>query len=122
MGMIIGFGSTEKEFEDSVEKAIREYALGVFKGDEQFVSDATAKYVHQWVEHRAKQLRMEADEFKIASEYPDRYSYYFSYVLHDASRIVLVLKFTHINRRHAMSPDGWGAMWTERLVHIERPH
>jgi hypothetical protein len=110
---ILGFGSTEQAFEDAEEKAIREHietryaALGLSYFTDEFVAE-----IREWLNERAAAYRARADEYKSAEEYPDRYSSYYPTILDDASHIAVILRAIHINRRHALSPDGWAAMRT----------
>ena len=68
---------------------------------------------------RGEEFRAKADEYKSASTYPDRYSYYWVTVVHGASDIVALFNFTHVNRRHALSPDGWAAMMNKRTFDVQ---
>lgn len=120
MNFVLGFGDTEKRHEANLEEAIRlhvveQYALR----DDQYFTDAFAKEVEAWVKDMAAKGQAAADEYKEAEKFPDRYSRFWVSVLHDTSHIVCILSIHHINRRHAMSPDGWAMMQTERLIHMD---
>jgi len=122
--MNVGFGSTEADFEAAEESAFREkFRDACASNNAGYVTDELVMEMRQWVALRASLLRKAADDYKSAEEYPDRYSSYRVTVLNDANHIVAIMRFTHINRRHAMSPDGWGAMWTNRcfFVHVNEP-
>ncbi len=120
MNITIGFGSIERQFEEDEEAAIRAHCKDVFgkQLDPHYLTEDSVDNVRDFVAKRSKALRREADENKTAADYPDRYSYYWPVVLSDASRVVVILRCSHINRRHAMSPDGWAMMQTERLIHV----
>jgi len=119
MGLVIGFGSAEKAFEEAEEFAIREFVASSYKemGCEYITPELTRR-VDDWCKERAQRYQQKADEYRDAADHPDRYSRYWATVLDNASHIVVILTFHHINRRHALSPDGWGMMEAERLVHI----
>lgn len=116
MNIALGFGSTEEAFETAefeafqhfVHERYKELNLGYFTSE--FIA-----VVEQWVEDRTKGLRAEAKKNDKAEVFPDRYSYYFGTVVSGASDLVLIAKFQHINRRHALSPDGWALMQSKRL-------
>lgn len=71
-----------------------------------------------WMNSLSHGSRSLGDEYKHAEKYPDRYTYYFASVVSDASHLVFIITFHHINRRHALSPDGWGMMRTERVFYV----
>lgn len=120
MAFAIGFGSIEQDFERAEEEAISEYAarryaeLNLDYFTDEFVDD-----VSKWLNDRAKAYQDTSAVYKSSSDFPDRYSYYWSSVVADASHLVAILSVHHINRRHAMSPDGWALMQTEKLVHLK---
>lgn len=120
MTFVLGFGSTEQEFERQEETAIREYieeryvALGLDYFTDVFVKEITA-----WVKARGEAYKARDAEYKTAADYPSRYSSYWSSVLSDASHIVVILSVFHTNRRHAMSPDGWACMITKPVFLFE---
>ncbi len=112
MNMVFGFGSTEQAvmhdervdteawvFERSQEAEFPGYFL------DELVAELTA-----YLEQRAANSRDVSDGYKDASDYPDRYSSHHVSVLHDASHIIVIRDFIHINRKHPMSADGWGMM------------
>ena len=71
-----------------------------------------------WMNSLSYGSRSLGDEYKHAEDYPDRYTYYFASAASDASHLVFIITFHHINRRHALSPDGWGMMRTERIFYV----
>ena len=122
--MIVGFGSNEADFEAAEERAFREKFRDEFaKWPADYITPDFTSIMRDWVAKRASALRNEAAGYKEADEYPDRYSSYFVNVLDSPSYIVAIMKFTHSNRKHSMSPDGWGALWTERcfFVDVQKP-
>lgn len=117
--MIIGFGSTETAFEADEERAFLDYVTDAFfEIGDGYVSKALHERAEAWLKDRAAALMADADRYK-AGEHPDRYSYYFPSVLSDGSRLIATVKFHHINRRHALSPDGWGLLETTKFFHFE---
>lgn len=112
-GFVLGFGSTEKAFEDAEERAIGEYITERFQAtDDGYFSDELIADITKWIKARADDLHAQSKVHKKAAEYPSRYSEYWPTVLSDASHIAVVMSVHHINRRHAMSPDGWAVMQT----------
>jgi hypothetical protein len=117
--MIIGFGSTEQKVEENLEREFLEYATQSYRacGDAYFTDEFRSE-VAVWAEAQSRKSRETADSYKDAEKFPDRYSYYWLRVVGDASSIVFIVKFSHINRRHALSPDGWAMMQSEKLIHL----
>lgn len=117
--MIIGFGKTEADFEEAEEAAILTFAKELYIRDGLiYVTNEFSAAIKEWCAERGAALQAKADAYKDAATYPDRYSYYWPRVLHSASDTIVILTFHHVNRRHALSPDGWALMRTERLVHF----
>lgn len=124
MNIILGFGVTEKDFEEQefnfIENFIVEYAKAHkdFKDkgfhDEQFLLE-----LNKAISLREKHYKKLNDEYKTAKEYPSRYSYYYPYIVHDWSNLCVVFKFHHVNRHHAFSPDGWALMCSNRVYYAD---
>lgn len=109
--MIIGFGTTEKQYEEATFKIFEEIILDCISEDEKYgFSDKLISLVKQKIKFTDEEGRLKSDEYKNAKEYPGRYSYQYSYVLGDCNYIAVIVNFSHINRRHALSPDGWAMM------------
>ncbi len=116
MSLILGFGSTETAFEAAEENAFNRAVLEMFResGEAHFFTPEVIEKVGKWLDKRAREYRAKDVEYKTATDFPERYSYYYPHVLGDASHIVAVVSFSHINRRHPMSPDGWALLSTKR--------
>lgn len=117
--MILGFGSTEAEFET------REIQAFVDRVKERFVAldlpyftDEFVKEIEAWTETRGEEYRGTAEGHREAETFPDRYSSFYPYIASSASLIAAVFKFSHYNRRHALSPDGWALMSTVQCGHV----
>ena len=116
MSMAVGFGSTEQEFEDAEIYAFKEHCRAEYlRRGLSYIDDEMAEAVEEWVRERAMRHRERYDGYRNSDEFPPRYSSYYVSVLNDASHIVAIYRFSHINRRHALSPDGWAMMNTERV-------
>lgn len=117
---MIGFGSTEAAFEAAEEAAIIEYAHAAYKRLEcSYVTDDLAKDIERWIGVRAEASRTKDADYKEAKEYPARYSCYWTSVASNGHELFVKLRFIHTNRRHGLSPDGWAATRTKRIVHID---
>ena len=115
MAFAIGFGSTEQSVEENEIEAIREFCVEEYhRLDLNLIDTEFAKHIEQWVDARGKESRAVAERYKDAETYPNRYSSFYPTVLHDASNLVVILRFAHYNRRHALSPDGWALMTRDR--------
>lgn len=118
--MIIGFGSTEQAFEDGEQKAFEQYVAERYtEMGCQYITDELVAEVSKWLADREAGYRAKADEYKTATEFPSRYSYYWARVISGPSDIIAKISFHHINRRHAFSPDGWALMQTKRLFGVD---
>lgn len=118
--MIIGFGKTETDIENSFEKAFIDEAKRLYMGQENNAfSDDMIAAIKTWADRASKESQEMADSFKDAAEYPDRYTRFWCYVLGDCNHICLIVSFHHINRRHAFSPDGWAMLQSKRIFEID---
>jgi hypothetical protein len=120
MSFVIGFGSTEKSLENKIEKQITDWIYDSYcKSDHSHFSDNFAKEVKNYIDAMASESRKEAESYKSVVDFPSRYSSFYQTVLHDPSCMAIILKFHHINRRHAMSPDGWAMLQNQKVFVIE---
>ena len=120
MNIILGFGSTEKDFEKKLESKIHEHVQAEFeKTDKLYFRDSFIKKIKAWSEKISKESRKEADSYKEATDYPSRYTSFYCTVIADPSHIVFIIDFSHINRRHAMSTDGWALMSNEVTFNVK---
>jgi hypothetical protein len=121
MGLVIGFGSTEEQFEAAEEATIREHIVERAKEREaSHFSDQFIGEIRKWIGERSDELRALDRSYKTTEIYPDRYGYYSSTVIADASHIVVILRFLHTNRRHGLSPDGWACLQTKRVFYVDK--
>ena len=118
--MILGFGSTESKFEQQECDSIDYFVRGKNPTEGYFTPEFISQ-LKEFVDSRGTELRSISDSYKTSDSYPDRYSYFWATVLHDASNVVVIFRFSHINRRHAMSPDGW-AMLSSKKLHLVEFH
>lgn len=117
MSVVLGFGSTERDFIENERREIKRFALTLMRHD--YFRDDDAAEIKDWLNDRAKELRDDAEKWSDSDDHPDRYSYYWPRIVYSASDIIVILRVHHINRRHALSPDGWGLMAEDVLIHIE---
>lgn len=119
MNIVVGFGTTETEFEAAEEDAFDSFVTKLYRErSPNYFTDELVKEVEAWAKSRTDELRAASKRNDMAADFQNRYSYYFANVISGASDIVLIAKFMHINRRHALSPDGWALMKNKRLFHI----
>ena len=120
MAFAIGFGSTEQQFEQDEEDAIR--AFIVERANEkrtEYFTGAFIAEVNEWVKARSTDLKAQDACYRSAVDFPDRYGSYYATVLGDPSHLVVILSFIHTNRRHALSPDGWACMTNKRIFYVD---
>jgi hypothetical protein len=117
MSFLLGFGSTEREVEVAEGKRVDYFLSDMLAGNQDaWFTDKIAEDLKKLLTERKKELDDRAAEYKIAVDPPERYSTFNFRVLHDISDLVVVFKFSHINRKHPMSPDGW-ALWQNTHLH-----
>jgi len=124
--MILGFGSNENDFEqqecDFVHAFIARKAAEAGDGmdDSFWFNEEIKTELESALNERCAEYNQLRDTYKTAEKYPSRYSTYSFSILHDIADMCVVMKFSHINRRHAMSPDGWAMLQTKRVHHENR--
>lgn len=107
--MIIGFGSTEDAAQNAFNDKVENFVSSLRTSDGSF-SDDDISEVKKFIEKLDKESQKADEKYKTSDTFPDRYSYTYSYVLGDCNYIFVKVSFNHINRRHALSPDGWALM------------
>jgi len=118
--MIIGFGSSEKEVEENIEKMFLAKVAELYSTTtEGYFTDELIASVKKWADSLAVESGKIADGYKEATEYPSRYSRFWAYVLGDCNHICLIVSFHHINRRHNFSPDGWAMLQSKCIYEID---
>ena len=117
--MILGFGANEKEFEINLQNELTEFAYSQHNGDETF-SDETIESLKKYAKELSDQSLADSEKYKSSKEYPDRYSYFWPYIVGDCNMIAVRIDFHHINRRHGLSPDGW-AMFKNEVTFSIKP-
>jgi hypothetical protein len=119
VSIIFGFGDTEKRFEEKLEAQMWDYVAAEFaKESEGYFTDEFVSKINGWATALGNESQRLSDEYKEAAEYPARYSRFWCYTLGDCNHIVFILSIHHINRRHALSPDGWGMMTSKRVIDV----
>lgn len=118
-GFALGFGSVEESFERQEAEAVREFVSENYDAKRGYFHSELQEKLEAWLKERSAGYDAKADSYRTASEYPDRYSTYYASVLGNASHIVVIFRFLHVNRRHALSPDGWASLSSERLAHVD---
>ena len=122
MTIVLGFGSTEKDFErqefafvdEFIKEKVKIVSFSEFCFSKNFYKDL-CKALKARKEHYDKLDK----EYHDSTEYPNRYSTYYFYVVYDVSDLCVIFKFHHINRRHALSPDGWALLQTKDIFHAD---
>lgn len=120
MNIVLGFGSTEEEFEkqemDFVHSFLQKEAE--LTNDFVFSDDLLVRLEHA-LKERAEEYRRLDGEYKNAEVYPNRYSTYYVYLTANATLLCVQFIFGHTNRKHPMSPDGWAYMQTTRYFNAD---
>ncbi len=110
---MIGFGIKEKKQVRDVVDTIREFAKDNYDALSTNMKDYEANHKSQ----RDKYDKMDR------SDAPERYFGFWT-SMHDRQNVCdetsIELHFMHINRRHAMSPDGWASMTSEYILKVFR--
>lgn len=110
--MIIGFGQIENEYRTEFFKQIENFIIEqLAQGNNGgYFSSEIIGAVKLFVSELDIEARQQSKDYKTATSYPDRYSDQYSKVLGDGGDIAVIVDFSHINRRHALSPDGWAML------------
>ena len=117
--MILGFGSTETENEQHEHSIIKDIVVKAVNGNERY-SPSMVDEVRRKVRARADELHKidrgyAKDGYKNA---PQRYYHYYPHVLGDASYLVVIVSYMHMNTKHGLSPDGLALLQTEAVYHF----
>ena len=108
--MILGFGSNEVEIAHKIMDECIAAVESCPKNPEQAIKSIKKKY--------------DDDEKKYAGmdkqDAPERYTYFwFCYYSPYDQKQIVEFTFHHINRRHALSLDGWGLLATRWVLIID---
>jgi hypothetical protein len=116
---MIGFGQIEIEGEENLKSEIETLVAEQYKNagidyfTDEFLNSIKA-ILSQW----AEDSRRQGDVYKDSPEFPDRYFYYWAYIVGDCNHLFFKINIHHINRRHALSGDGWGMMQNSFILCI----
>jgi len=123
-GVIIGFGKREEDFEkqelDFVEQFLRDKfnACGSkykFNFGNELITELKSKLME-----RQKHYDKLSKQYETATDFPERYTtYYFNILTDGVVDLCVIFRFSHINRKHPMSPDGWALKQTKRIYHTD---
>lgn len=120
MNIILGFGSTEKEFEKQELDFVREFVAEKAKGDDDFhFSDYSVDELGTAIDARAEEYARLDKSYKDAADFPGRYSMFRFTVLHDLFNVCVIFDFWHTNRKHPMSKDGWALLRSKEVLHLD---
>jgi len=108
--MTAGFGEIEKAEVQIIEEC---YAAITHGGKP--IREALSEIEQKYLDAKEKYSKMDQQES------PARYSY-FSYLLIEeyvgSGMYIVEFRFSHVNRRHPMSPDGWALIITDASLHV----
>lgn len=120
MNIALGFGSNEEDFERQEFSFVEDFIKSNLQKDEigiYFFTDSFVNELKEELKKRELYYRKKDEEYDTSKDYPDRYSTYYSNVLWDGCDLCVIFRFSHINRRHSMSPDGWALLCTSKVFH-----
>lgn len=116
MSIIIGFGKTETDNQIDETKQLAESIKGI-KRKVSYFEEEYINRVQEILDIRCNELEKLYKEYKTSREYPQRYYSLSARVnAYSVVEIYIGLKFTHINRQHPFSLDGWGAWFPESYI------
>ncbi len=99
MSVVLGFGQNETV---AAEQIVAEIIEAVKSEGLDSVKRIEAEYKEQAEKYDAMSRE----------DAPERYSYFYAYT----DRRIVRLTLFHINRRHALSPDGWALLQTKTII------
>lgn len=117
MSIVLGFGSSEQE-RQKVETDFVDSFISEARGQDAYFTPWLIAQLEEVLKLRAAEADRLYEQYK-TGDHPDRYSTFRATVLKDASNVVVIFHFSHINRCHPLSPDGWAAMYTTILHLVE---
>ena len=120
MSIILGFGVTEKDFEKQEHNFVRQFLIDNAEPTDKYGYadfDNVVEKLKKALELRSKEYRKLVDEYKEAKDHPDRYSSYYFNIINDIIDLCVIFNFSHYNRQHALSPDGWALMCNTSIFH-----
>jgi len=106
--MILGFGCQE---ETTAINIIEECIAVKAKDKNKFESEV--KNIHK------KYYNLQEEYSKLdRNKAPERYSYFWHSIYEIYRGYIITFKFSHINRQHPFSPDGWAMLKTRWIAQI----
>jgi len=118
--MIIGFGSTETQFEENEKKYIRDWVANTLQSqDEKFFDEGFVAGLKELLHARSAEYKANNDVHdNNETDPPARYSKVDYVVMGDSCDLFVGMRFGHTNRRHALSPDGWAYLQTKQALYL----
>jgi hypothetical protein len=123
--LTLGFGKTETDFEqqecDFVEQFIKNKSVAFTgsKYDFNFSGELVTELKSKLKERQEHYDKL-SEQYETATDYPERYTTYDFNILTDKFRdLCVIFRFSHINRKHPISPDGWALLETKRVYHAD---
>jgi hypothetical protein len=117
MDFVLGFGSTESQFQTNLEAEIRNRIVERFQFiDSYYFDDSFISEIANWCKSLSEKSKLVADSYEKSPDFPERYSSFYSHTIGDCNYIVVILDIAHINRHHPFSPDGWAMLTVEKTV------
>jgi hypothetical protein len=110
-------GIVEEDFATAEGESVNTFLRQNIRDEKHFFGDRLIGELREMLEKRKTELHSLYEQYATSPDHPARYSTFYFSVLHDASNVVVIFHFTHINRHHAMSPDGWASFNRTYLHH-----
>lgn len=108
--MILGFGNVEIETAHKIIDECRAAIESNPKNAEQAIKSVKKKYDDE--EKRLSAMNKQ--------DAPERYTHFwFTYHSIYEGKYIIEFTFHHINRRHALSPDGWALLGTRWILTVD---
>lgn len=114
MGIILGFGSQEKEFEKQQHDFVHHFIVEESKKSTDF------GFTKELVQKLTALLEKKEEPYdranhcnKTAEHPPERYATFHFSIIYSWETLCVAFRFIHINRRHPLSPDGWASLQTK---------
>ena len=110
MSFILGFGQSEIDTAKSIIKECYDAIINDMENAKEIIDSIKKKYKDQ------------SDKYGEMKKYdaPERYSTFWANIMPIKYDMYFVchFSFTHINRRHALSPDGWACLQTKWILFL----
>lgn len=116
--IVLGFGSTETARENQIHDKICDVVKALVGDNYETIDEKTQDQIQHVVKAFQNASKEEYDRDDKKTPRPERYGYFYATCTFSLSDVVVIMRWSHINSQHPLSPDGMAMMQQTRFVHI----